>query len=88
MYWYSDDRSIQFNFKRQKSGQNKAFYGLKSSPVFLTNMLKYRLDRQLPSYKRGRIELKCNALVKFIYRDCQHFSGIFKVSSIARWKGR
>ena len=47
MYWYSDDRSIQFNFSRQKSGLSKAFYGHRSSPVFLTNILKHRLDRQL-----------------------------------------
>ena len=47
MYWYSDDRSIQFSFNRQKSGLNKAFYGHRSSSVFLTNILKYRLDRQL-----------------------------------------
>ena len=47
MYWYSDDRSIQFNFNRHKSGLNKAFYGHRSSPVFLTNILIYRLDRQL-----------------------------------------
>ena len=25
---------------------------------------------------------------KFRYRNGQHFSGIFKVSSIAQWKGR
>ena len=49
MYWYSDDRSVQFNFNRQKSGRNRAFYGHWSSPVFLTNILKYRLDRQLLS---------------------------------------
>ena len=47
MYWYSDDRSIQFNFNGQKSGRNRAFYGHWYSPVFLTNILKYRLDRQL-----------------------------------------
>ena len=47
MYWYSDDRSIQFSFDRQKSGLNKASYGHRSSSVFLTNILKYRLDRQL-----------------------------------------
>ena len=41
MYWNSDD------FKRQKSGLNKAFYGHRSSSVFLANVLKYRLDRQL-----------------------------------------
>ena len=51
MYWYSDDRSIQFNFNRQKSGLNKAFYGHKSSPVFLTHILKYRLDRQLGKHE-------------------------------------
>ena len=43
MYWYYDDRSIQFNLNGQKSGLNKAFYGHRSSLVFL----KYRLDRQL-----------------------------------------
>ena len=37
----------QFNFSRQKSGLKKAFYGHRSSSVFLTNILKYRLDRQL-----------------------------------------
>ena len=47
MYWYSDDRSIQFNFNRQNSGQNRAFYGHWSNPVFLFYTLKYRLDRQL-----------------------------------------
>ena len=47
VYWYSDDGSIQFNFNRQKSEQNRAFYGHRSSPVFLTNILKYRLDRLL-----------------------------------------
>ena len=47
MYWYSDDISIDFNFNRQKSGLNKVFYGHRSSSVFLTNILKYRLDRQL-----------------------------------------
>ena len=47
VYWYSDDRSIQFNVNRQKSGWNRAFYGHWSSPVFLTNILNYRLDCQL-----------------------------------------
>ena len=47
VYWYSDDRSIKFNFKRQKSEPNKAFYGHRSNSVFLTNILKYRLDSQL-----------------------------------------
>ena len=47
MYWNSDNRLIQFNFNWQKSGQSKAFYGHWSSPVFLTNILKYRLDCQL-----------------------------------------
>ena len=47
MYWYSDDRSIQFNFSRQKSAQDRAFHGHGFSPVFLTNILKYRLDRHL-----------------------------------------
>ena len=36
----------------------------------------------------GLVELNCNTLVKLKYRNGQHFSGIFKVSSIARWKGR
>ena len=49
MYWNSDDRLIQFNFNRQKSGQNRAFYGHRSSSVFLTNILKYRLGCQLVS---------------------------------------
>ena len=47
VYWHSDDRSIQFNFNRQKSARNRAFYGYWSSPAFLTDILKYRLDRQL-----------------------------------------
>ena len=47
VYWYSDDKSIQFNFNRQKSGRKRAFCGHWSSPVFLTNILKHRLDRQL-----------------------------------------
>ena len=47
VYWHFDDRSIQFNFNRQKGGRNRAFYGYWSSPVFLTDILKYRLDRQL-----------------------------------------
>ena len=47
VYWYSDDRSIQFSFNMQKSGRNRAFCGHWSSPVFLTNISKYRLDRQL-----------------------------------------
>ena len=47
VYWYSNDGSIHIDFNRQKSGQNRAFYGHRSSPVFLTNILKYRLDRQL-----------------------------------------
>ena len=33
----------QFNFNRL----SKAFYGHRSSSVFLTNILKYKLDRQL-----------------------------------------
>ena len=47
MYWYFDDRSVQFSFNRPKSGRNRAFYGHWSSLVFLTYILKYRLDRQL-----------------------------------------
>ena len=47
MYRYSDDRPVQFNFNRQKSGQNRAFRGHWSSPVFLTDILKYTLDRQI-----------------------------------------
>ena len=39
---YSDDRSFQFNFNRQKSEQNSAFYGHWSMDI-----LEYRLDRQL-----------------------------------------
>ena len=46
MYWHSDDRSVQFSFNRQKSGLNKAFYRHRSSSVFLTDILKYGLDRQ------------------------------------------
>ena len=34
-------------FNRQKCGWNRAYYGQWSSPVFLTSILKYRLDRQL-----------------------------------------
>ena len=30
MYWYSDERSIQFNFNGQKGGLNKDFYGHRS----------------------------------------------------------
>ena len=78
MYWYSDDRSIQFNFNRQKSGLNKAFYGHRSSPVFLTNILKYRLDHQLG--KRNSCFMAChgnsinntNAIqTKIVLRDPQ-----------------
>ena len=47
MHWCSDDRSIQLNVSRQKSGLNKAFFGHRSSSVFLTNILKYRLGHQL-----------------------------------------
>ena len=46
MYWHFGDRYIQFHFNKQKSGKNRAFYGYWSSPVFLTDILKYRLDRQ------------------------------------------
>ena len=45
VYCYPDDGSIQFNFNKQKCGQNRAFYGHMASLVFLTNILKYRLDR-------------------------------------------
>ena len=41
-----------------------------------------------PSYKLGLLELNCNTLVKLKYRKVQHYSGILKVSSIARRKGR
>ena len=58
VYWYSDDKSIQFNFNRQKSGLNKAFHGHRSSSVFLTNILKYRLDRQLHLISLASIFLK------------------------------
>ena len=40
------------------------------------------------SDKPGMLELNCNTLVKLRYRNGQHYSGILKVSSIARWKGR
>ena len=54
MYWYSDD-----TFSRQKSGLNKVFYGHRSSSVFfLTNILKYRLDRQL-SLTRFNLSASC-----------------------------
>ena len=43
MYWYSDDKSIQFNFNKQKVGG----IGLSMDTVFLTNILNYRLNRQL-----------------------------------------
>ena len=52
---YSGDRSIQFNFNRQKSRRNRAFYGHWSSPVFLTNILKYRLDRH-SSHRNKNLE--------------------------------
>ena len=39
VYWYSDDRSTQFNFSRQKGGWNGEFDGYWSSPVFLTDIL-------------------------------------------------
>ena len=41
--------SDQFNSvsNRQQSGRNSAFYGQWSGLVVLTNILKYRLDRQL-----------------------------------------
>ena len=44
---YSDDRLIQLYFNRQKGGLNKAFCGHRSSSVFLTNILEYRLDLKL-----------------------------------------
>ena len=66
MYWYSDDRSIQFNFSRQKSGQNRAFYGPWSSPVFLINILKYRLDRQ-SDLKRSTIDWNVYSCLKIIF---------------------
>ena len=47
-----------------------------------------QLFRYCMSYKRGLVELNCNTLVKLKYKNGQHHSGIFKVSSIARWKGR
>ena len=34
------------------------------------------------------LELNCNTLLKLRYRNGQHYSGILKVSSIARWKSR
>ena len=65
MYWYSDDRSIEFNFDRQKTGRNRAFYGPWSSPVFLTDILKYRLDRQLKKSRRD-ISLSTTMLCNFL----------------------
>ena len=59
MYCHFDDRSIQFNFNKWKSGRNRAFYGCWSSPVFLTDILKYRLDRQL--------NLKCSTIDQNAY---------------------
>ena len=41
-----------------------------------------------PSYKPGLLELSSSTLVKLRYRNGQHYSGILKVSLIARWKGR
>ena len=58
MYWNSDDRLIQFNFNGQKSGQNRAFYGHQSSPVFLTNILNYRLDCQLVNFRLFNYDLE------------------------------
>ena len=34
------------------------------------------------------LELNCNTLLKLRYRNDQYYSGILKVSSIARWKSR
>ena len=45
MYWYSDDRSIQFSFNRQKMGG--IGLSMDTGPLFLTYILKYRLHRQL-----------------------------------------
>ena len=72
MYWYSDDRSIQFNFNRQKSGLNKAFYGHRSSSVFLTNILKYRLDLQL-----GQIDFRSYQSLSLVNR--KKFQNIRKI---------
>ena len=47
VYWYSDGRSIQFSFDRQKRRLSKVFYEHRSSSVFLTNILIYRLNHQL-----------------------------------------
>ena len=58
-YWYSDDRSVQFKLNRQKSGRNRAVYGHWSIPVFLINISKYRLDRQLVFVKSSKFF--CNA---------------------------
>ena len=41
------DQFNSINLNWQKSGLSKAFYGHRSSSVFLTNISKYRLDRQL-----------------------------------------
>ena len=57
MYWYSDDRSVQVNLNREKSGWNRAFYGHWSSPVFLTNILKYMLDLQLTVDRSVQVNL-------------------------------
>ena len=38
--------------------------------------------------KPGLLELNRNALVTLRYRNGQNYSGILRVSSIARWEGR
>ena len=53
-YWYSDDRSIRFNFHRQKSGQNRAFNRHWPSPVFSTNILMEVLCEKIPIYHPHR----------------------------------
>ena len=48
MYWYSDDRQINtIQFQYAEMWRTGAFYGHWFSPVFLTNILKCILDRQL-----------------------------------------
>ena len=69
MYWYSDDRLSQFNFNRQKRGRNRAFYGHWSSPVLLTNTLKYRLDCQL-DLKHSVIDQNVHFCLRIIFYDC------------------
>ena len=55
-----------------------------SSQVMFQKTLRFRLANP----KCRLVELNCNTLVNFRYRNGQYFSGIFKVLSIAGWKGQ